>query len=40
MVQKGYFLEGEARAAGAKTVPEPNTFFCRWLVHAFASGPG
>jgi hypothetical protein len=31
MVQKGYFLEGEARAAGAKTVPEPNTFFVAGL---------
>jgi hypothetical protein len=25
MVEKGYFLEGEARVPGAETVPEPNS---------------
>jgi hypothetical protein len=48
MAKKGYFPEDEARAPGVKTVPEPENnrtvvyedFFCRWLVHASASGPG
>jgi hypothetical protein len=25
MMEKGYFAEGETRAPGAKTVPEPNS---------------
>jgi hypothetical protein len=48
MVEKDYFLEGEARAPGAETVPEPDNdkamvyedFFCHWLAHASASVTG
>jgi hypothetical protein len=45
MVERGYFVEGEAHAPGAKTVSEPENdegvvyedFFCCWLTHASAS---